>query len=100
MTFKEDLSGYIQASYASLYITTHEESRITGEVCDWFKEEYKIYVWDSIIGLYEKLEGTKRKVIKDTIEPVAMLAHIAANCQSGQGSEHIYILKDFHLQLE
>jgi ATP-dependent 26S proteasome regulatory subunit len=100
MNFKADLESYMQASYPALYISTYEELRISGEIYEWFKDTHTIYIWDSLNGLSEKLEGTKTKNVKDTTDPVAMLAQITSICQSGKGGDHIYILKDFHLQFD
>ena len=101
MSFKEDLESYMKASYPALYISTHEELRISGEIYEWFKDSHTIYVWDSLLGLFQKQDGTKQKNVKDTTDPVAMLTHITGICQQqGQGEDHIYILKDFHLQFE
>ncbi|WP_395000743.1 AAA family ATPase [Acinetobacter sp.] len=101
MSFKDDLESYMKASYPALYISTYEELRIAGEIYEWFKDSHTIYIWDSLVGLSQKLEGAKTKNVKDTTDPVAMLACITNICQQpGQGGEHIYILKDFHLQFD
>lgn len=101
MSFNEDLKSYIAASYSALYVTTHEEARLCDEIYATFggSGKQKIFEWDSLNGLYEKLEGAKNSTIKDTIDPIQMCNYVSELCRTGR-EDHIYILKDFHLQFD
>lgn len=99
MSFKEDIKNYMDAGYSSLYITTHEETRISIEIFTSFKDTHSIYEWDSLIGLSQKLDVDKKKTIKDTADPINMFAQLDAIGRDSK-ENHIFILKDFHLQLD
>jgi ATP-dependent 26S proteasome regulatory subunit len=106
MTFLEKLRHYVDACYPALWVQTHEEGRICKDIFSAFakkatKDETgcKVYEWDSVVGLYEKLDEDKTKNIKDTDDPSKMFVAIKSLC-SNEDSEAVFIIKDFHLQFE
>lgn len=106
MTFLENLRNYVDACYPALWVQTHEEQRIAVEIFNSFnrkagKEDTgcKIYEWDSMVGLYEKVSDEQTKVIKDTEEPVKAMLAVKNICVSAN-DEAVFIIKDIHLQLE
>ena len=110
MKFLDKLKNYIYASYPALWVTTHEEARICAEVFNTFvlkhnkaqlktDSPFRIFEWDSVLGLFERLEGDKTKQYQQTDDPAKLFDTIKAEAVKGN-STNIFILKDFHLQFD
>lgn len=102
MSFINKLKHYNDAGYVALWIQTFEEERVSKDIAKGMYRKpvgkdagCKVYTWDSLNGLCGRSDD-QVTVIKNTEEPLAMFTEIAKLTKNG--SENIFILKDFHLQ--
>jgi len=98
-TFEEKLLNYAKASYPVLYINTHEEARVTEDIkAIWSKRKDvgKIYYWDCMTGVVCTDQAEKPL----DLDAEKCLAFIGNAERSAKTPRSVYILKDFHLELE
>lgn len=105
--FTDKLRHYLDACCPAIWIQTHEEARISKEIFYNFHPtkntkalNCKVYEWDSLQGLYEKVDDDKKQETKDSTDPLVMFAAVKQNCINGSYEEAVVIIKDFHLQFE
>lgn len=100
---------YFNASYPLLWIDTHEETRVIRELYAQYggKTTIKIYEWDSINGLTERVAGSQEMKpvtknapydFKNLIPKTVQLVRQAAT--ENPSLRHLFIIKDFHPFIE
>jgi AAA+ superfamily predicted ATPase len=96
MNFINKLAKYREASYPAVFVLTHEESRLCGEImhippADEKSPEVTVHEWDAQSGLVYKKGPNKIKHPGDTVESTTALEYI----QRFNAADNIFILKDF-----
>lgn len=104
MTFIEKLTVYKKAAYPALWVTTFEETRLTNEVRFAFhrsatggKPMVPVYQWDCVNGLV-LIDGNNIIRQGGLADPKRLFPSIVDICK--KQDDAIFIIKDFHLQLE
>jgi AAA+ superfamily predicted ATPase len=103
--FISRLDLYMKACYPILWVTTHEEPRVTRELRGFIADTKTsplpktLYEWNVIDGLYQPLpEGKIKSIGKDTNDPTKLFPAITDLLKGG--FDNVFILKDFHLMFE
>ena len=93
MNFKTKLKNYHSASYSALFVTTHEERRVTKEIRQYSMDTpgVNIHEWDCQNGLHW-VSGDNETAHPDLTNPLKLLEYL----QSLPEENSIFILKDFH----
>jgi len=94
MTFINKLINYHQACYPSIFVTTHEEGRLTREIIN-IKDvdpNVSVHEWDLQNGLVFRAGPTEMHHPDDTKNPTELLKYI----QNYKQTETVFVLKDFH----
>jgi hypothetical protein len=101
---KNTIANYMMAGYPAIYIISHEEQRIEGEIESACKDAlFHLFDWSLTKGVTHRLELRDDKVsrlaqpttISDTEPPFAMLDEFAKLPERS-----VCLLRDFHLHLE
>lgn len=93
MTTQQHIVNYAKAGYPGLYIVSHEETRIEGEVKGAAQAlEYSLHDWTVTQGVRSLSDAA---IVADTQDPVAMLETFI-----GLPEKSVLIAKDFHAFLD
>lgn len=100
VSFRDKLDSYLNSSYPLLWVQTHEEGRIIGEISDSFlnpppdsgRRARTIFEWDAIRGLTKMELNKGRTAITDTAGVKKLVEYIEKN----SGDRQLFVLKDFH----
>ena len=105
-SFIDKLTHYNNAAYPALWIQTFEEGRVSKEIVANMSRKAsandpgcKVYEWDSLTGLTDKSATGAKTGFKDSEDPLKLFDAIKKISET-DAAEHLYILKDFHLQFD
>jgi SpoVK/Ycf46/Vps4 family AAA+-type ATPase len=88
---KGRIINYIRAGYAGLYLVSHEEQRVDGEIKAMAQElKYSLHLWSVVDGLVDAKSG-KSNPANDPLEALIAV--------EGLEEKSIVLLRDFHLFL-
>jgi ATP-dependent 26S proteasome regulatory subunit len=98
-SFRQDISHYLSAGFAALYVTTHEETRAEKEIIEAAKEnERGAFIWSLTKG-WQGVEITGGKNNKPRSMPKAndaWKALEAIDAQNGLPEENVFVFRDLH----
>ncbi len=84
--------NYVRAGYPGLYLVSHEEQRVDGEmkaICQELK--YDLHLWSVVDGLVDA-QTSKARSANDPLEVLIAISELK--------EKSIILLKDFHLFLQ
>jgi hypothetical protein len=85
------LINYIRAGYPGLYLVSHEEQRVDGEIKSIAKElKYNLVLWSAVDGLVDTAKATASGA-NDPLEALLAIREMR--------KETIILFRDFHLSL-
>ena len=88
---KTRIVNYIRAGYPGLYLVSHEEQRVDGELKSICKElKYNLIVWSAVDGLVDTGKGTSTSA-NDPLEALMAIKDMK--------EKTIILFRDFHLFL-
>ncbi len=88
---KTRIVNYIRAGYPGLYLVSHEEQRVDGEMKSICKElKYSLIVWSAVDGLVDTAKSTTTSA-NDPLEALIAIKDMK--------EKTIILLRDFHLSL-
>ncbi len=92
---RSDMRGkiinYIRAGYPGLYLVSHEEQRVDGELKAIAQElKYSLHLWSVVDGLVDSQKGQTRSA-NDPMEALTLIPELK--------EKSIVLLRDFHLFL-
>lgn len=86
------ITNYIRAGYPGLYLVSHEEQRVDGEMKAIAQElKYDLHLWSVVDGLVESKKGQTRAA-NDPMEVLTIIPELK--------EQSIVLLRDFHLFLQ
>jgi SpoVK/Ycf46/Vps4 family AAA+-type ATPase len=89
---RTQITNYIRAGYPGIYLVSHEESRVEGELKAVAKAlKYQLHAWSSTEGLVDTDSGSV-KACNDAMEAIGAIGELPENT--------IVLLRDFHLFLQ
>jgi len=89
---KSKIINYIRAGYPGLYLVSHEEQRVDGEMKSIAQElKYNLVLWSAVDGLVD----TAKKTATAANDPLEALLAIR-----DMKEKTIILLRDFHLFLQ
>jgi SpoVK/Ycf46/Vps4 family AAA+-type ATPase len=89
---RTQITNYIRAGYPGIYLVSHEEPRVEGElkaIAEWL--QYKLFAWSATEGLVDTTDGNIKQA-NDPMEAVSAVGELPENS--------IVLLRDFHLFLQ
>jgi ATP-dependent 26S proteasome regulatory subunit len=89
---REQITNYIRAGYAGLYLVSAEEQRVLAELKAIAKDiGFKLYAWSTSDGIVDCAKG-RVKEANDPLEALMHMEELPEKC--------VLVLKDFHLFLQ
>jgi SpoVK/Ycf46/Vps4 family AAA+-type ATPase len=89
---RTQITNYIRAGYPGIYLVSHEESRVEGELKAVAKAlKYHLHAWSATQGLVDTESGSVKQA-DDPMEAVMAIGELPENS--------IILLRDFHLFLQ
>ena len=84
--------NYIRAGYPGLYLVSHEEQRVDGEMKQIAQElKYSLHLWSVVDGLVDSQNGQSKQA-NDPLEALMLVPELK--------EKSIVVLRDFHLFLQ
>lgn len=97
LSFRDQLMIYSMAATPFLWVTTHEEKRVTNAIYDATKDDKdrKVLEWDGLNGLRFKGKDGKYNSIQDT-----SIKDVIEKIRNMPESPRLFVMKDFHHWIE
>lgn len=89
---RTQIMNYVRAGYPGIYLVSHEESRVEGELKAVAQAlKYHLHAWSSTEGLIDTEDGSVKQA-NDPMEAIAAVGEL--------GEQVIVLLRDFHMFLQ
>ena len=89
---RAQITNYVRAGYPGVYLVSHEEQRVEGELKAVAAAlKYRLFAWSATEGLVDTADGSAKQA-NDPLEAVAAVGELPENT--------IVLLRDFHLFLQ